>query len=192
MYPAIKSGFFSLTFPQSKKIPVLGRLLLVEIRLLDDNQHFGIKNRLAVLLNNVLHKMNIMQKAQPKIFVVEDNPVFQTLVLKQLENISQDIHVFSTGENFLAELNHCPDLIILDYNLDGPINGYDVLKELKKLTVASPVIFFSSNLELSVTSSILKLGVVEYIEKTIFTLPRLKNTITRVLEASMGIIFAQA
>ncbi|MEO5593568.1 MAG: response regulator [Chitinophagaceae bacterium] len=170
----------------------MGRLLLVEIRLLDDNQHFGIKNRLAVLLNNVLHKMNIMQKAQPKIFVVEDNPVFQTLVLKQLENISQDIHVFSTGEKFLAELNHCPDLIILDYNLDGPINGYDVLKELKKLTVASPVIFFSSNLELSVTSSILKLGVVEYIEKTIFTLPRLKNTITRVLEASMGIIFAQA
>lgn len=135
--------------------------------------------------------MKPMQKAQPKIFVVEDNPVYQTLVLKQLENISQDIHVFSTGENFLAQLNHAPDLIILDYNLDGPFNGYDVLKELKKLSFASPVIFFSSNLEISVTSSILKLGVVEYIEKTIFTLPRLRNTITRVLENSMGLMLAK-
>ena len=109
-----------------------------------------------------------MQKAQPKIFVVEDNPVYQTLVLKQLENISSDIHVFSTGENFLLHLHNVPDLIILDYNLDGCINGYDVLKELKKISSTSPVIFFSSNLELTVTSSILKLGVVEYIEKTIF------------------------
>ncbi|MEO5682189.1 MAG: response regulator [Chitinophagaceae bacterium] len=130
-----------------------------------------------------------MQKVQPRIFVVEDNPVYQTLVLKQLENISQDVHVFSTGENFLAATGPRPDLIILDYNLDGCINGYDVLKELKRRPCTSPVIFFSSNLEISVTSSILKLGVVEYIEKTIFTLPRLKNTITRVLENSMGLEF---
>jgi two-component system, OmpR family, response regulator len=143
---------------------------------------------LAALLNHSWHKMIHMQKIQPRIFVVEDNPVYQTLVLKQLENISHDIHVFSTGENFLAELGHAPDIIILDYNLDGTINGYDVLKELKKLVSPPPVIFFSSNLELSVTSSILKLGVVEYIEKTIFTLPRLKTTITRVLESSMGLI----
>jgi len=136
--------------------------------------------------------MNPMQQQQAKIFVVEDNPVYQTLVLKQLENISQDVHVFSTGENFLAEVNHAPDLIILDYNLDGIINGYDVLKELKKLSCSPPVIFFSSNLEISVTSSILKLGVVEYIEKTIFTLPRLKNSITRILETSMGVIFPKA
>jgi len=133
-----------------------------------------------------------MQQPQAKIFVVEDNPVYQTLVLKQLENISQDIHVFSTGENFLAEINHTPDLIILDYNLDGIINGYDVLKELKKLACTPPVIFFSSNLEISVTSSILKLGVVEYIEKTIFTLPRLKHSITKILESSMGIKVAKA
>jgi two-component system, OmpR family, response regulator len=150
-----------------------------------------MKSCLAVLLNHSPHKMNPMQKIQPKIFVVEDNPVYQTLVLKQLENISQDIRVFSTGENFLAELTYEPDLIILDYNLDGYINGYDVLKALKKLTCTSPVIFFSSNLEISVTSSILKLGVVEYIEKTIFTLPRLKNSITRVLESSMGAAFCK-
>jgi len=164
---------------------------IVQLRSGIEYQSVGCAYRLAALLKHPMHKMKPMQQ-QPRIFVVEDNPVYQTLVLKQLENISQDIHVFSRGENFLAELSYAPDLIILDYNLEGTINGYDVLKELKKLTYTSPVIFFSSNLEISVTSSILKLGVVEYIEKTIFTLPRLKNSITRVLESSMGVAFARA
>lgn len=170
----------------------MGTRTIVQIRGMLENQSVGSYGALAALLKYSLHKMKLMQQPQPRIFVVEDNPVYQTLVLKQLENISQDIHVFSTGENFLAELTHAPDLIILDYNLDGIINGYDVLKQLKKLTYPSPVIFFSSNLEIAVTSSILKLGVVEYIEKTIFTLPRLKNSITRVLESSMGVAFARA
>ncbi len=136
--------------------------------------------------------MKTMQQNQPRIYVVEDNPVYQTLVLKQLENISNNVYIFSTGEALLAEMDFQPDLIILDYNLDGLFTGYDVLRELKKLRVSTPVIFFSSNLEIAVTSSILKLGVVEYIEKTIFTLPRLKNSITRILECSLGKLYAQA
>ena len=123
-----------------------------------------------------------MQPAQPKIFLVEDNPVYQTLILKQLESVSQDIQVFSKGENFLAELNTQPDLVILDYHLEGVINGYDILKHLKKMPSPPPVIFFSSNLELTITSSILKLGIVEYIEKTIFSLSRLKDSTCGVLK----------
>lgn len=123
-----------------------------------------------------------MQPAQPKIFLVEDNPVYQTLILKQLESVSQDIQVFSKGENFLSELNTQPDLVILDYHLEGVINGYDILKHLKKMPHPPPVIFFSSNLELTITSSILKLGIVEYIEKTIFSLSRLKDSTCGVLK----------
>jgi CheY-like chemotaxis protein len=129
-----------------------------------------------------------MQTAHPKIYLVEDNPVYQTLVLKQLETISQDIQVFSKGESFLAELegNSLPDLVILDYHLEGTINGYDVLKTLKAMPSPPPVIFFSSNLELTITSSILKLGIVEYIEKTIFSLSRLKESTNGVLKNFRG------
>ena len=129
-----------------------------------------------------------MQTAQPKIYLVEDNPVYQTLILKQLESITQDIQVFSKGESFITELdtNPQPDLVILDYHLDGVINGYDVLKHLKTRSVSPPVIFFSSNLELTITSSILKLGIVEYIEKTIFSLSRLKESTTGVLKNFRG------
>ena len=130
-----------------------------------------------------------MQTAQPKILLVEDNPVYQTLILKQLESISQDIQVFSKGENFLSELDahtQPADLVILDYHLEGTINGYDILKRLKSMPVPPPVIFFSSNLELTITSSILKLGIVEYIEKTIFSLSRLKDSTNGVLKGFRG------
>ncbi len=133
-----------------------------------------------------------MQKSQPIIFVVEDNPVFQTLILKQLEGLTPNVQVFSKGEFFLTALTSCkPDIIILDYHLDGEMNGYDVLKELKKLVEPAPVIFFSNNLELTITSSILKLGVVEYIEKNIFSLPRLRDSIKRILKAPIGNILPQ-
>lgn len=133
-----------------------------------------------------------MQEAQPKIYLVEDNPVYQTLILKQLESISQDIQVFSKGEHFLAEINAGPhpDLVILDYHLEGAINGYDVLKHLKAIPASPPVIFFSSNLELTITSSILKLGIVEYIEKTIFSLSRLKESTNGVLKNFRGPVSA--
>jgi CheY-like chemotaxis protein len=133
-----------------------------------------------------------MHTTQPKILLVEDNPVYQTLILKQLESISQDIQVFSKGEHFLAELATLttpPDLVILDYHLEGTI-GYDLLKHIKKLPSPPPVIFFSSNLELTITSSILKLGIVEYIEKTIFSLSRLKESTTGVLKDFPGNVSA--
>ena len=133
-----------------------------------------------------------MQNSAPIIFVVEDNPVFQTLILKQLESITPDVQVFSKGEFFLTALTTTrPDIIILDYHLDGDLNGYDVLKELKKITNTAPVIFFSNNLELTITSSILKLGVVEYIEKNIFSLPRLRESIKKILKTPIGNILPQ-
>jgi len=134
-----------------------------------------------------------MQTVQPKILLVEDNPVYQTLILKQLESISQDIQVFSKGENFLSELDaqlQPADLVILDYHLEGIINGYDILKHLKTMPSPPPVIFFSSNLELTITSSILKLGIVEYIEKTIFSLSRLKDSTNGVLKNFRGPVSA--
>ena len=47
-----------------------------------------------------------MQNSAPIIFVVEDNPVFQTLILKQLEGITPDVQVFSKGEFFLSDVKH--------------------------------------------------------------------------------------
>ena len=120
----------------------------------------------------------------PKIFVVEDNPMYQALVMKELSALSSDIRVFSTGENFLDQISEKPDVVILDYNLEGHINGYDVLVELKKQSSPSPVIFFSSQTEPAVTDSVRRMGVADYIEKNIFSLRKLRSSIDSILSSS--------
>jgi DNA-binding response OmpR family regulator len=120
----------------------------------------------------------------PKIFVVEDNPMYQALVMKELSALSSDIRVFSTGENFLDQISENPDVVILDYNLEGHINGYDVLVELKKQSSPSPVIFFSSQTEQAVTDSVRRMGVADYIEKNLFSLRKLRSSIYSILSSS--------
>ncbi|TAH01955.1 MAG: response regulator [Sphingobacteriales bacterium] len=124
---------------------------------------------------------------QPKIILVEDNPVFQTLIIKQFDELFPEVIVFDNGLDAMNEImNNPPDLIILDYELIGEMSGLDILKELKKISASIPIIFFTANIDISITSSILKVGVVEYIEKNIFSLPRLKKSVINALKNSMG------
>ncbi|MDX1938065.1 MAG: response regulator [Flavihumibacter sp.] len=124
---------------------------------------------------------------QPRIILVEDNPVFQTLIIKQLDEVLPEVIVFDNGPHAMNEImRNPPDLIILDYELIGDMNGLDILKELKRISASIPIIFFTANIDISITSSILKVGVVEYIEKNIFSLPRLKKSVINALKNSMG------
>ena len=65
-------------------------------------------------------------KNEPRIFVVEDNLIYQQLIAKVLESISLDICFYTTGEACLEDLVRNPDVIILDYQLDGQIDGLEI------------------------------------------------------------------
>jgi DNA-binding NtrC family response regulator len=111
----------------------------------------------------------------------------RTLIIKQFDELFPEVIVFDNGPDAMNEImNNPPDLIILDYELIGEMSGLDILKELKKISASIPIIFFTANIDISITSSILKVGVVEYIEKNIFSLPRLKKSVINALKNSMG------
>ena len=83
-----------------------------------------------------------------KIFIVDDDEMYQKTLHHQLKrkyNDKIDIQVFDSGEKMLLFLNpeSKPDLIILDYFLEiNPysINGYEILKALKKMVPQTKVI----------------------------------------------------
>ena len=56
---------------------------------------------------------------QPVIFVVEDNLLYQSLIAKELESVSNNIHFYTNGESCVDDLDKQPSVIVLDYNLDG-------------------------------------------------------------------------
>lgn len=68
-----------------------------------------------------------------KIFVVDDEAHIRELIRLYLEKESYEVEEFEGGEAVIKRIKNCiPDLVLLDLMMPG-IDGYDTLKEIKKI-----------------------------------------------------------
>ncbi|HEY4209024.1 MAG TPA: response regulator [Puia sp.] len=104
-------------------------------------------------------------REQPVIFVVEDNLMYQGLIAKELESISKNLHFYTTGESCLDNLDKHPVVIVLDYNLDGELNGLDTLQKVRDFDSEVYVILFSSQKGLNTKEVFLQYGSFDFLEK---------------------------
>ncbi len=84
-----------------------------------------------------------------KLFLVDDDALFlKSLEIDFMENADFDIETFATGELCIANLSHKPDVIILDYQLDGiekdAMNGIETLDRIKEFNLVQPKIIIKS------------------------------------------------
>src|SRR3954462_7688958 len=84
-----------------------------------------------------------------KIFLVDDDAVFLKLLeIEFLENADFIVETYATGELCLESLSHKPDIIILDYLLDGinksAMNGIETLDKIKAVDPDIPVVMLSA------------------------------------------------
>ena len=78
-----------------------------------------------------------MKNEKVKIFLVDDNALLlKSLEIEFLEHTDFIVETYPTGETCLANLSHKPDVIILDYHLDGieknAMNGMATLDKIKE------------------------------------------------------------
>lgn len=118
-----------------------------------------------------------------KIFIVEDNLIYQQLIAKELEPISGDIHFFTKGESCVAALDLNPSVIVLDYNLAGQMNGLDTLKSIREFNPDIYTVLFSNQLNLNNEKNFSLYGLFDFVEKKETTFSHLREKIT-----SSGII----
>lgn len=119
-------------------------------------------------------------KNQPvKVFVVEDNLIYQNLLTYDLSANGFDVIAFTKGEDVIAALHQLPDVVILDYKLAGSMNGMDVLKGIKSINPGIQVIILSAQSDLEVAINTLKYGAFDYVEKTDQASAEIINIITR-------------
>jgi len=113
----------------------------------------------------------------PKIFVVEDNPIYQELIIKALESVSDDVHLFVSGETCLAEMHKSPSVIVMDYRLEGKINGLTTIRKIRRTNPHVYVILFSTDAGLDTQQNLQEYGDFDYLKKTIYAFPLLKQMI---------------
>jgi DNA-binding NtrC family response regulator len=118
-----------------------------------------------------------------KIFLVDDDPVYlKILEIQFLEQADLIIETFATGELCVASLTDKPDVIILDYHLDGVVhsamNGIQTLDQIKKFNSEIPVIMLSSQDKIEVAISCMHHDAYDYVVKSETAFVRLKKIIT--------------
>lgn len=107
-----------------------------------------------------------MKNKSPNVFIVEDNLIFQHLLSYELSSKGLDVTAFTKGEDAISALHHSPDVVVLDYSLEGTMNGMDVLKAIKSINASIQVIILSAQSDLEVAINTLKYGAFDYVEKT--------------------------
>ncbi len=130
---------------------------------------------------------NIKTAENIKLFLVDDDALFlKNLEIEFLEHADFTIQTFATGELCIQNLSHYPDVIILDYHLDGidknAMNGLATLDKIKAINPDIPVIMLSSQDKIDVAIDCMHHRAFDYVVKSETAFIRLQQIITSIFK----------
>jgi two-component system, OmpR family, response regulator len=103
------------------------------------------------------------------IFIVDDDPLINTLVVKRFTSEGYNIVAFENGAECLMSLSKNPDLIILDYffvsNNKELMNGMEVFDKIKQVRPETPVIMLSGQDKGELVLEFARKGIDDYVIK---------------------------
>ena len=122
-----------------------------------------------------------------KIFLVDDDAVFlKALEIEFLQHSDFDIETYATGELCIKNLSHYPEIVILDYHLDGidknAMNGMKTLDKIKNFNPAIPVVMLSSQDNIEIAISCMRHNAFDYVVKSETAFMRLQKIITTIFQ----------
>jgi two-component system OmpR family response regulator len=122
-----------------------------------------------------------------KLFLVDDDALFlKSMEIEFMEHADFTIETFATGELCLEHLSNNPDVIILDYQLDGidktAINGLETLDKIKAFNNDIPVVMLSSQDKIEVAINCMHHKAFDYVVKSETSFLRLQKIITTIFQ----------
>lgn len=101
----------------------------------------------------------------PRILSVDDSRAIRAMITKALRDVGYDVDEAEDGQQGLARLEECQyDLVLLDVTmpvLDGP----GMLDAMRKTGNKTPVLMLTSESKRSIVSTVMQLGISDYILK---------------------------
>ena len=128
-----------------------------------------------------------MKNEKIKLFLVDDDAVFlKSLEIDFLQHADFEIETYSTGELCMLNLSHNPDVIILDFQLDGiektAMNGIQTLDKIKAFNPDIPVVMLSSQDKIDVAIDCMHHRAFDYVVKSETAFMRLQKIITTIFK----------
>jgi DNA-binding NarL/FixJ family response regulator len=127
----------------------------------------------------------MMNEKKIRLFLVDDDALFlKSLEIEFLQHADFIIETFATGELCMSNLSHNPDVIILDYHLDGinkqAMNGVETLDKIKHYNSDIPVIMLSSQDKIDVAINCMHHRASDYVVKSETAFIRLQKIISSI------------
>lgn len=121
-----------------------------------------------------------------KLFLVDDDSVYlKSLEIDFLQHADFDIETFATGELCINNLFKNPDVIILDYLLDGidknAMNGLETLDKIRAFDPEIPVVILSAQDKIEVAVNCMHHKAFDYIVKSETAFLRLQKVIETIM-----------
>jgi two-component system OmpR family response regulator len=126
-----------------------------------------------------------MSNEKMKLFLVDDDALFlKSLEIEFLQHADFAIEAYATGEHCIWNLSNMPDVIILDYHLDGidkhAMNGMETLDKIKAYNPDIPVVMLSSQDKIEVAINCMHHKAFDYVVKSETAFLRLQKVITTI------------
>ncbi len=120
-----------------------------------------------------------------KLFLVDDDAMYlKSLEIEFLQHADFTIETFATGELCIENLSHNPDVIILDYLLNGidknAMNGIETLDKIKAFNPDIPVVMLSSQDKIEVAINCMHHKAFDYVVKSETAFMNLQKIITTI------------
>jgi DNA-binding NtrC family response regulator len=117
-----------------------------------------------------------------KLFLVDDDILFlKMLEIEMQEQADFEIETYSSGEDCICNLLHNPQLVVLDYQLDGidqhAMNGLETLDKIKTLNPLLPVVMLSAQDKIEVAINCMHHKALDYVVKSETAFIRLQKII---------------
>jgi len=121
-----------------------------------------------------------------RLFLVDDDTLFlKSLEIEFTQHSDFKIEMYATGELCLENLSHKPDIIILDYQLDGvdknAMNGIQTLDKIKSFNPEIPVIMLSSQDKIEIAINCMHHKAFDYVVKSETAFVRLQKKINTII-----------
>lgn len=128
-----------------------------------------------------------MNKEKIKLFLVDDDAVYlKSLEIEFIQHADFIIETYATGELCIQHLSHNPDVIILDYFLDGieinAMNGIETLDKIKAINFDIPVVMLSCQDKIDVAISCMHHKAFDYVVKSETSFVRLQHIINNIFK----------
>ena len=122
-----------------------------------------------------------------KLFLVDDDVVFlKALEIEFQQHGNFDIETYVSGELCVANLTNNPDIIILDYLLDGvdkdSMNGIQTLDLIKTFDENIPVVILSAQDKIEVAVNCMHHKALDYVVKSETAFMRLQKIINNIFK----------